>query len=249
MEWALDWQAADNWQLRSGLTLYHESLEYSQTPQQPSLISFKGGFPTRQAFVRSLWDVSTRQRFDLTWRGAGSMLLVEPRVGTAEVVAEYGALAKVGCLRVVDGNMAAASLLRDEVDLVLVDTQAEPPKGRTWAELAAEAGQGKVWVSLGPLGDRDIQAPFQRHLSRPVSRQELLELLVAPREEGPAPVVSRESPVRYSGRVLLVEDNPVNQEVTRGLLEYCGCAVVVVGDGQEALDTWEQGDFDLILMP
>ncbi|QWT45823.1 response regulator [Azospira inquinata] len=176
------------------------------------------------------------------------MLLVEPRVGTAEVVAEYGALAKVGCLRVVDGNMAAASLLRDEVDLVLVDTQAEPPKGRTWAELAAEAGQGKVWVSLGPLGDRDIQAPFQRHLSRPVSRQELLELLVASREEAPTPVVSRESPVRYSGRVLLVEDNPVNQEVTRGLLEYCGCAVVVVGDGQEALDTWEQGDFDLILM-
>lgn len=54
--------------------------------------------------------------------------------------------------------------------------------------------------------------------------------------------------MRYSGRVLLVEDNPVNQEVTRGLLEYCGCAVVVVGDGQEALDTWEQGDFDLILM-
>lgn len=73
LEWALDWQAADNWQLRSGLTLYHESLEYSQTPQQPSLISFKGGFPTRQAFVRSLWDISARQRFDLTWRGAGPM--------------------------------------------------------------------------------------------------------------------------------------------------------------------------------
>ena len=73
LEWALDWQAADNWQLRGGLTLYREDLEFSTTPTGPGIISFQGGFPKHQLFLRSLWDVAPGQRFDVTWRGVGAM--------------------------------------------------------------------------------------------------------------------------------------------------------------------------------
>jgi CheY-like chemotaxis protein/HPt (histidine-containing phosphotransfer) domain-containing protein len=49
-------------------------------------------------------------------------------------------------------------------------------------------------------------------------------------------------------RVLLVEDNPVNQEVARELLEAAGLQVDVVADGQAALDRLAQTPCDLVLM-
>jgi PleD family two-component response regulator len=48
--------------------------------------------------------------------------------------------------------------------------------------------------------------------------------------------------------ILLVEDNMVNQEVGRAMLERIGCAVTVAGDGLKALAALEVGSFDLILM-
>jgi two-component system, sensor histidine kinase SagS len=55
------------------------------------------------------------------------------------------------------------------------------------------------------------------------------------------------SPLRR-GRVLLVEDNPVNQLVAKGMLGKLGCEVIVAGHGGEALDQLEQSEFDLVLM-
>ena len=49
--------------------------------------------------------------------------------------------------------------------------------------------------------------------------------------------------------ILLAEDNPVNQEVIRGILERAGHRVHIVEDGEEALDLLaEEHDFDLILL-
>jgi len=53
---------------------------------------------------------------------------------------------------------------------------------------------------------------------------------------------------RFHGKVLLVEDNLTNQEVTRGLLQVFGCQVEVANHGREALEKWAERDFDLILM-
>ncbi|MFN3197347.1 MAG: response regulator [Bradymonadia bacterium] len=59
-------------------------------------------------------------------------------------------------------------------------------------------------------------------------------------EESPAP--------QLSGRILLAEDNPVNQTVTRRLLERAGHTVVVVEDGQAAVVAVERDHYDLVLM-
>ena len=48
--------------------------------------------------------------------------------------------------------------------------------------------------------------------------------------------------------VLLVEDNPVNQELARRLLEKRGYRVTLANNGSEAVDEFEKGHFDLILM-
>ena len=49
-------------------------------------------------------------------------------------------------------------------------------------------------------------------------------------------------------RILLVEDNPVNQLVAKGMLAKLGCQVQVASQGAEALECLEQDDFDLVLM-
>ncbi|MEY5028784.1 MAG: hypothetical protein RLZ63_1099 [Pseudomonadota bacterium] len=53
----------------------------------------------------------------------------------------------------------------------------------------------------------------------------------------------------HSGtRVLLVEDDPINQEISRVLLTEAGMKVDVAGDGQQALGLTRENSYDLILM-
>ena len=49
-------------------------------------------------------------------------------------------------------------------------------------------------------------------------------------------------------RILLVEDNPVNQLVAKGMLAKLGCQVQLATQGAEALELLEQDEFDLVLM-
>jgi two-component system, sensor histidine kinase and response regulator len=54
--------------------------------------------------------------------------------------------------------------------------------------------------------------------------------------------------LRNSPRVLLVEDNVVNQEVGRGMLESLGCNVELVDDGRSAIQAVQQNCYDLVFM-
>jgi len=51
-----------------------------------------------------------------------------------------------------------------------------------------------------------------------------------------------------AGRVLLVEDNVVNQMVAKALLERRGFEVVVAGNGRQGAELFQRGRFDLVLM-
>ena len=87
-------------------------------------------------------------------------------------------------------------------------------------------------------------------LARPLSRQVLLQALrrilgqdaVQAAEQHSEPQRSRRA------RVLLVEDNPVNQLVAKGMLGKLGCEVLLANHGGEALTLLENQTVDLILM-
>ena len=49
-------------------------------------------------------------------------------------------------------------------------------------------------------------------------------------------------------RLLLVEDNPINQVLAKALLEQTGHTVVTAADGREGLAQWQRGGIDAILM-
>ena len=51
-----------------------------------------------------------------------------------------------------------------------------------------------------------------------------------------------------SVRVLLAEDNPVNQQVVRLILEQVGADLTVVENGREAVEAFQADSFDLVLM-
>ncbi|HEX4918989.1 MAG TPA: response regulator, partial [Limnobacter sp.] len=53
---------------------------------------------------------------------------------------------------------------------------------------------------------------------------------------------------RFCGKVLLVEDNPINQDVASIALEQLGCHVDVAFDGFQALDRYKSDRYNLILM-
>ena len=52
----------------------------------------------------------------------------------------------------------------------------------------------------------------------------------------------------FGARILVAEDNPVNQEVAEGILELLGCQMVIAPNGEIAVSLFSEEKFDLILM-
>jgi len=107
-----------------------------------------------------------------------------------------------------------------------------------------------AYGSFLPSEEAAALAPLQQQ-ARPLARNALYQNLrrtlqpevvaINDAQQDTAASISR-------GRVLLVEDNPVNQLVAKGMLGKLGCDVVVAAHGAEALDQLEFNDFDLVLM-
>jgi len=94
--------------------------------------------------------------------------------------------------------------------------------GNIWAE--SEVGKGSRFHFV---------IPFSRAIEIPASKT---AALVAPAPETP--------PLR----VLIAEDNLINQKIAARLLEKAGHKVTVASDGREALAAWRKQPFDLVLM-
>ncbi|HVU37904.1 MAG TPA: response regulator [Opitutales bacterium] len=98
---------------------------------------------------------------------------------------------------------------------------------------------------------------ISRSLTKPVKQKYLLDLILDEMGSGPA----RVSPTRMKDEVdeagaaadsprdiLLVEDNPINQEVCVKRLNKMGHKVTVANNGAEAVEAFRRGAFDLVLM-
>jgi CheY-like chemotaxis protein len=94
------------------------------------------------------------------------------------------------------------------------------------------------------------------HLLKPVKPSELISVLqraagqkVPKRErEVKGPPVSSEPAAQKPLHILLAEDSLMNQKLAVGLLTKWGHTVQVADNGRAAVEAWEAGDFDLILM-
>ena len=62
------------------------------------------------------------------------------------------------------------------------------------------------------------------------------------------PIANNAVLAKLTGRVLLAEDNLVNQEVASAMLQHVGVSMKIANNGQEALDLLQEESFDLVLM-
>jgi PAS domain S-box-containing protein len=93
-------------------------------------------------------------------------------------------------------------------------------------------------------------------LPKPVRPSELFNTLVEIAAEGgqgnPKHQFLRhkspEATPQFAARILVAEDNPVNQEVAAGILETMGCEIVSALNGEIAVERFAGDRFDLILM-
>lgn len=107
-------------------------------------------------------------------------------------------------------------------------------------DMLEQTGQ---WLSVG----------IDNYISKPVRQAELREILgTAVRDDGsgqPQRAAATEKAAQLGAHVLLAEDNPVNQELARAMLESLGCSVVQVEDGQAAFDAISASPLDAIQRP
>jgi CheY-like chemotaxis protein len=158
-------------------------------------------------------------------------------------------------------TLAQASDANKEFALVLTDASMPIMDGFQLAEEIRKnprfSGTAIMMLtSAGQRGDaaRCREMGLEGYLTKPVSQSELLDAVLRvaglKRSERKPALVTRHSlreAVR-SLRILLAEDNAVNQFLATRLLEKQCHHVVTVGNGRAALERLEKETFDLILM-
>jgi two-component system, sensor histidine kinase and response regulator len=152
----------------------------------------------------------------------------------------------------------------DPYGLILTDTHMPGMDGFGLVERIREDPQLNtatimMLTSAGHRGDaaRCQELGVSAYLLKPIRQSELREaigrVLGAQPEDGAIPLITRftlqaEREPSAVLKVLLVEDNAVNQRLAARLLEKRGHRVTVTANGREALEALEKSDFDLVFM-
>jgi signal transduction histidine kinase/DNA-binding response OmpR family regulator len=149
----------------------------------------------------------------------------------------------------------------DPFDVVLVDYQMPEMDGLALARAirASRGPSSPVLILLSSVGhlvaSDEPQAGFAAVLSKPLKlshlRDRLLETVAQPRER----TTAASEPARQPGggeaaplRILLAEDNELNQKVALRLLERLGYRADIASTGREALARLERAVYDVVLM-
>ncbi|MEP7338164.1 MAG: response regulator, partial [Acidobacteriota bacterium] len=134
---------------------------------------------------------------------------------------------------------------------LMAEIKQRPELEDTRIIMLTSAGQGSDCESRRQMGIADC-------LTKPVKQSELLRAIIttlgttlgqtSPSATLPARA-ARQSPSENGGlRILLAEDNIVNQRLVIRLLEKQGHTIIVANNGREAVKALEQEHFDIVLM-
>jgi PAS domain S-box-containing protein len=150
-------------------------------------------------------------------------------------------------------------------DIAIVDMQMPHMDGAMLGQRikATPAIADTILVMMTSMGDRGdakrfTDIGFAAYLTKPVKPTQLFDCLCTivgnqnKREMvGPEPIVTRHSLAEDKKRlfkILLAEDNVVNQKVANILMQKLGYQADIVGNGKEAVDALEKKDYHLVLM-
>ncbi|WP_406694444.1 PAS domain S-box protein [Singulisphaera sp. Ch08] len=245
------------------VALMDGQITLESTPGQGSTFCFtvhfaKQAHPTDHPFERPLVDLNGLR-----------VLIVDDNATNRQILEESLRGWKTEPMAVGDGLKALDALWRGVAlgrpfSLVLLDARMPGTDGLALAARILQSPELSA-SRIILLTSEDLHGDIARYRAlgiaaytmKPVQQEELLEIIHR--------VLSRPTPAELSTptataittapgestrrlRVLVAEDNPLNQELVEHLLRRRGHDVVVVGDGQAALATLDQDQFDLSLL-
>ena len=165
----------------------------------------------------------------------------------------------------IDGQQAIARVVQVDAedhpyDIVFIDWRMPELNGQQVAEaihrLSLRAATPRLVLITGNaqgLPDDVARSGFATVMAKPVTPSEVFETitrLVDPEHSRQGKASG--SAVGWEGlsgrHILLVEDNPINQEVVHDLLELVGARVSIARDGLHGIHLLQQQTFDLVLM-
>lgn len=190
------------------------------------------------------------------------LLIVDDNATNRLILEQY--TQKWGMLPVqTDSGPNALKLLEngERFDLAILDMHMPEMDGITLASLIQQKYPPDVLplimlTSLGYKQEDADKVTFAAYLTKPIKPAQLQSVLEAIVQKQAKPVkktatlarldesLGREHPLR----ILLVEDNPVNQKVATNLLKRLGYLTDVSSNGLEALEALERQEYDVILM-
>lgn len=198
-----------------------------------------------------------------------SALVVESSASSREVFDHYLDALGIKC-RCADNSAVALELLHraaahgEPYDLVILDSKLLAMDGLVLAHTIRQdttTGAPKLMLltSVGKRGDAKLaeEAGFDAYLTKPISFSCLTDCLAFVTGEAPAagvfgPLVTRHTVAEMKGqnrvRVLVADDNHINQKVVASLLENMGHRADVVASGKEALEAFILVPYDVVLM-
>jgi signal transduction histidine kinase/DNA-binding response OmpR family regulator len=166
-----------------------------------------------------------------------------------------------GCDSVASGPEALERLRGGAVyDVVLVDWHMPGMDGvETIKAIQSQTADASVPVicmvsayGRGKVIEEMAEVSTSAYLTKPVTSSNLFDAVqtaLAQRESGAAGAAEvSPSPELAGVRLLLVEDNPINQNVAKGILEQAGAVVALAENGALAVELLRGERFDLVLM-
>ncbi|WP_299569979.1 PAS domain S-box protein [uncultured Shewanella sp.] len=161
-----------------------------------------------------------------------------------------------------DGTEAISKCHSNDYQLALIDWKMPGLDGLKTAEtIINQSANPPLTIMVSAHATAEFTDSINRlgingYITKPVSASRLLDAIMsALGKQGHMPVRAKATELNEAlldqlkgKKILLVEDNDMNQEVATEFLEQVGIELTIADNGQIALDKLNQQDFDLVLM-
>jgi two-component system sensor histidine kinase/response regulator len=192
-------------------------------------------------------------------------LVVDDNANNRDILQQHLTAWGLQVVAVDSGEAALASLTAQDsprFDVALMDDRMPGMGGIEVARIARQNpllnGLRLIMLSSQDGSDDalDCAMLFNAVLAKPVRQAQLFTCLSramavsteSAADEPAAGAAAATEPRALGPRILLVEDNPVNQEVAAGMLEGLSCSTHTVGNGWMAIEAMSAAEYDAVLM-